>query len=403
MNSQAKKKILKHVAAAGRLATRQSIGYNLSRVLDLQQQKVIIDSMAQSPSVGGMEQSPSVGGMETAIFTTPDLFTTLAAEWNALLRNSSADTPFLTLEWQSTWWDCLCEGELFVITVRDSGALVGLAPLFVVTRPLRDGEAPRRLLRILGGVDASDYLDFIAERGREREVLDAVLATLVQSDRWDALDLYNIPEAAITREVLPALVAAHDWKMTDEVQVVCPIIQLPISFDDYVASLDKKERHELRRKLRRADGTDGLTWYAITAEDHEHDLDEAAEAFIDLMMKSRSDKSDFMTEPMRRFFHQVIHATHDGGFLHLSFLEVSRVKAATYLCFDYGSRRMVFNSGLETTGFQSLSAGIVLAAKLIEQSIGRGHTEFDFLRGNEDYKYRLGARDTYIYHVTVER
>ena len=63
---------------------------------------------------------------------------------------------------------------------------------------------------------------------------------------------------------------------------------------------------------------------------------------------------------------------------------------------------MVFNSGLETTGFQSLSAGICVA-RMIEQAIGRGYTEFDLLRGNEDYKYRLGARDTYIYHVTVER
>jgi CelD/BcsL family acetyltransferase involved in cellulose biosynthesis len=341
--------------------------------------------------------------METSILTTSDLFTTLAAEWNDLLRDSTADTPFLTHAWQSTWWDCLCEGELFVMTVRDSGALIGLAPLFVVSQPFKDGEPPRRLLRIIGGTDASDYLDLIARRGREREVFDALLDALAQSDQWDVLDLYNIPEASATRSILRSSVSERRWKMTDEMQVVCPVIQLPISFDDYVASLDKKDRHELRRKLRRAEATEGLAWCDITANDREHDLDEAAEAFIDLMMKSRADKSGFMTDRMRRFFHQMIHATHAGGFLHLSFLEVNGVKAATYLCFDYGSRRMVFNSGLETTDFQSLSAGIVLAAKLIEQSIGLGHTEFDFLRGNEEYKYRLGARDTYIYHVAVER
>ncbi len=341
--------------------------------------------------------------METSILTTSDLFTTLASEWNDLLRNSAADTPFLTHEWQSTWWDCLCEGELLVITVRDSGALVGLAPLFVVSQPFKDGEPPRRLLRIIGSVDASDYLDVIARRGCEREVFEAILDVLTQSDQWDVLDLYNVPEASITRSILPPLALQRGWKMSDEVQVVCPTIRLPVSFDDYVASLDKKDRHELRRKLRRAEATEGLTWCDITADDHDHDLDEAAEAFIDLMMKSRADKSGFMTDRMRRFFHQMIHATHAGGFLHLSFLEVNGVKAATYLCFDYGSRRMVFNSGLETNGFQSLSAGIVLAAKLIEQSIGLGHTEFDFLRGSEEYKYRLGARDTYIYHVAVER
>ncbi len=341
--------------------------------------------------------------MDTAILTTPDVFSLLKDEWNSLLHNSSADTPFLTYEWQSTCWACLCEGELCVITVRDSGALVGLAPLFVVSKPFNDGEPPRRLLRLIGSVDASDYLDLIALRGREREVFSAMLDVLAQCDKWDVLDLYNVPETSATRLILAQLASDRSWKMTDQMQVVCPIIHLPIVFDDYVASLDKKERHELRRKLRRAEATEGLAWYAITPEDHTHDLDEAAEAFIDLMMKSRPDKSEFMNDRMRRFFHQMIHAAHEGGFLHLSFLEVGGIKAATYLCFDYGSRRMVFNSGLETNSFQSLSAGIVLAAKLIEESIRLGHTEFDFLRGDEDYKYRLGARDTYIYHVAVER
>ena len=340
--------------------------------------------------------------METSILRTADLFDALKPEWNALLHASMADTPFLTHEWQCTWWACLCEGELFVITVRDGGALVGLAPLFILSQPGQDGQM-RRLLRLIGSVDASDYLDLIAVRGREREVFDAMLDVLAQSAEWDVLDLYNVPAGSPTRSILPALEAERGWTFTDEQQVVCPIITLPTAFEDYVQSLDKKERHELRRKLRRGEGTEGLTWCAITGDDHSHDLDAAAEAFIDLMMKSRSDKSDFMTDRMRRFFHQMIHATHAGGFLHLSFLEVQGVKAATYLSFDYGQKRLVFNSGLETTGFQSLSAGIVLVARMIEDAIKRGYTEFDFLRGDEEYKYRLGAKDTWIYHVAVER
>ncbi len=342
--------------------------------------------------------------MEISTLTTPELFTTLASEWNTLLHHSTADTPFLTLEWQRTWWECLCQGELRVITVRDSGTLLGIAPLFLVSIPgAAESAPPCRSLRLIGSVDASDYLDLIAVRGRECEVVSAMLDALAQSDEWDVLDLYNVPAASSTRAVLPELVARRGWQMTDEPQVVCPIIRLPASFEDYLASLDKKERHEMRRKLRRAESVEGLTWYAITADDHQHDLDQAAEAFIELMMKSRSDKSGFMTEAMRRFFHQMIRVAHAGGFLNLSFLEVNGVKAATYLSFDYGNRRLVFNSGLETDGFQSLSAGIVLVARLIEQSIALGYTDFDLLRGDEQYKYRLGARDTTIYHITVER
>ncbi len=342
--------------------------------------------------------------METVIHSNSDIFEQLRPEWNALLHNSMADTPFLTYEWQKTWSDCLCscEGELHLLTVRDGGALLGIAPLFVLSEPDKDGQ-PKRLLRLIGSVDASDYLDLIAVRGQEREVFSAMLEALAQSDTWDAIDLWNVPEASPTRTLLPELATQRGWSLLDEKQVVCPIIRLPAQFEDYVQSLDKKERHELRRKLRRAEGTEGVVWCAITGQDQTHDLDEAAEAFISLMMKSRSDKSDFMTDSMRRFFHQMIHATHQGGFLHLAFLEVHGVKAATYLSFDYNQKRLVFNSGLETEGFQALSAGIVLAARIIEDAIDRGYSEFDFLRGDEKYKYQLGAKDTWIYHVKVER
>jgi CelD/BcsL family acetyltransferase involved in cellulose biosynthesis len=342
--------------------------------------------------------------METIIHTTPDIFEQLQPEWNALLRNSAADTPFLTYEWQKTWNDCLCscEGKLHLLTVRDGGALLGIAPLFVVPEPDKDGKL-QRLLRLIGSVDASDYLDLIAARGREREVFGAMLDALEQSHTWDVIDLWNVPEASLTRALLPELIAARGWTLLDEKQVVCPIIRLPAQFEDYVQNLDKKERHELRRKIRRAEATEGVVWYAITGQDHTHDLDEAAEAFIALMMKSRPDKSDFMTDDMRRFFHQMIRATHDGGFLHLAFLEVDGVKAATYLSFDYHQKRLVFNSGLETEGFQSLSAGIVLVARIIDEAIQLGYREFDFLRGDEKYKYQLGAKDTWIYHVRVER
>ena len=154
--------------------------------------------------------------METIIHTTPDVFEQLRPEWNALLRNSAADTPFLTYEWQKTWSDCLCscEGELHLLTVRDGGALLGIAPLFVLSEPDKDGK-PWRLLRLIGSVDASDYLDLIAVRGREREVLNTMLDALEQLDTWDAIDLWNVPEASVTRALLPELIAARGWTVLE--------------------------------------------------------------------------------------------------------------------------------------------------------------------------------------------
>ena len=166
---------------------------------------------------------------------------------------SAADTPFLTYEWQKTWADCLCscEGELHLMTVqRDGGALIGLAPLFLLSEPDTAGH-PQRLLRLIGSVDASDYLDLIAVRGRERECSAAMLDVLAQATDSDAsiFSSWNVPEASLTRALLPELEPPQrGWTLLDEKQVARPNIQLPTTVDDYVQSLDK-ERHELRRGL----------------------------------------------------------------------------------------------------------------------------------------------------------
>lgn len=335
--------------------------------------------------------------MRIATHTTDAVFDSLASEWNALLHASTADTPFLTLEWQAAFWHTLGEGALQVIETRDAaGALLGLAPLYRVER---DG---RRLLRFIGGVDPSDYLDFIITCGREADVGAAMLDALAADPEWDVLDLYNVPETSPTRVWLPSIAAARGWTLTDERQVVSPLLPLPDSFEAYLESLDSKERREMRRKLRRADATEGLRWYIVDGE-FASELEPEVDAFLDLMVRSRIDKADFMTPRMRQFFYAGVRAAHRGGWLQLAFLEIEGRKAATYLSFDYGDRLMIYNSGYEPTAFLALSPGIVLIARLIQQAIQKRKHAVDFMRGAEDYKYRLGARDTWIHHLRVER
>ena len=82
-------------------------------------------------------------------------FEALAGEWNDLLHHSPADTVFLTLEYQCTWWQHLSEGELLILAVRDAEELVGIAPLFATESP--EGQ---HVLATVGCVEVSDYLDF---------------------------------------------------------------------------------------------------------------------------------------------------------------------------------------------------------------------------------------------------
>jgi CelD/BcsL family acetyltransferase involved in cellulose biosynthesis len=325
-------------------------------------------------------------------------FSALKPEWNDLVRRSSHDNLFLTWEWQSTWWKHLGEGDLVLLGFRsdEDGRLVGIAPLFRT----HTGEG-QSILSLVGCRDVSDYLDLIIERGQEDGVYHALLDYLQNGDLdWDLADLCNIPQGSLTFVRLRALAESRGFQTFVEVEDVCPIIQLPATWDEYLMGLDKKQRHEIRRKLRRADNA-ADTRFIIVGPDH--DLDAEMQAFIDLHQKSTPQKDQFMEPRMQGFFFEVARELQACGWLQLAFVEMDGQKAAALLNFDYGDSILVYNSGYDPQRFRHLSPGIVVTARSIEHAIALGRREFDFLRGNEVYKYRFGAEDTVVRRVLIAK
>jgi CelD/BcsL family acetyltransferase involved in cellulose biosynthesis len=336
--------------------------------------------------------------MNTTLYRSSEAFSALASEWNTLLHRAASDAPFLTVEWQRTWWECFGNDDsLLVYAFRDpTGTLCGIAPLFLAH------ESGQSQLHTVGCADICDYLDLIVAPGYEQAVFTTLLDAVSAPDipAWDVMDLCNVPEASSTPQVLEALAQARGWRVTKSVQEVCPLIHLPATWEGYLALLDKKERHELRRKLRRAESEESVRLYITEGLDT---LDADLDAFITLLVASRPDKASFMSDQMRAFFHAAGHVAQSAGWLQLAFLQVGGANAAAYMNFDYAGRIMVYNSGLDPQNFQWLSPGIVLMGKLIQQAIEQKRAVFDFLRGSEDYKYRLGGKDTHVYRLLVER
>jgi len=336
--------------------------------------------------------------MGWSVFRDETGFTALRREWNALLARSAFDTLFLTWEWQSTWWAHLGNGQLWLLAWRDEGGeLVGIAPLYLETT-----ERGERRLTLVGCLEVSDYLDLIVADGREMEVHSAFLDWLgsEEAPTWDVLDLCNLPESSQSHRTLPELAQARGYAATTLVEDVCPIIDLPDTWEAYLAMLSRKQRHEVRRKLRRARAAGDITWYIV---DRSHDLRAEMEDFIELHRLSQPEKDQFMEPKMRAFFHAVARMALEAGWLQLSFLEVNGEKAATMLCFDYGDCIMVYNSGYDPRRYRPLSPGIVLLTHCIKHAIELGRARFDFLQGDEAYKYRFGARESKVYRTLVTR
>ncbi len=334
-------------------------------------------------------------GVQLTVYRDAEGFKALQGEWNDLVRRSAFNTVFLTWEWQATWWRSLGKGDLWLLAWREpSGMLVGLAPLYLNTE---DG---RRTLSLVGCREVSDYLDLIIAAGREAEVHDAFLTWLAGPDApsWDVVDLCNLPETSQTHHRLVEAARRRGYAAETMQEDVCPIIPLPSSWDDYLAGLDKHQRHEVRRKMRRIAEEATPRWYIVGPE---HDLRAEMDAFIALHQRSRREKGEFMDETMQRFFHDMAQAMRDAGWLFLTFMEVNGVKAASLLCFDYHNSILVYNSGYDPEAYSSLSPGIVLLARCIQYAIEQGRQAFDFLQGNEVYKYRFGGKDFRVMRAVI--
>ncbi len=337
----------------------------------------------------------------------------LAAEWNALLAESVTHVPFLRHEYLRAWWETRGGGEwpdseLAVVVARQAGRLAGVAPLFAAKN--RDGHPA---LLLLGSIEISDYLDLIVRPADLSAFISGLLDFLgttgpaglsvpapeADSKPWQVLDWHNLPAASPTLPVLKAEAEKCGWTFVQEQTYHAPSIPLAGDFETYLSGIDKKQRHEIRRKMRRAEESGrAVRWYSVSDA---ATLDAEVDAFL-AMMAEEPDKAKFLTETMRRQMHLACRAAFEDGWLQLAFLEVDGQKAAGYLNFDYLNRIWVYNSGIDRR-FLELSPGWVLLGHLLQWANENQRTEFDFMRGHEDYKYRFGGVDHFVVRAKVTR
>ncbi len=331
--------------------------------------------------------------MKLTVYTDVSGFDILQSEWNALLHCSASDTIFCTWEWQSAWWQAYDGGQLWIVACRsDDNTLVGIGSWFI-----QQGDN-ERIVRTIGCVDVTDYVDLIVDPEYANEVHTALATFLAENhDAYDRINLCNIPEVSPTLTSFSDALTAQGFAVEKEMQEVCPVIVLPDQWDAYLDQLDKKQRHEIRRKVRRAESEAIVEVYVV---DEKCDIDTEVDKFISLMRASHPEKAEFLEDPNNlAFFKSVVPKMYANNWLKMTFLVVNGTPSAAYCDFDYNNQILVYNSGLLPQENANLSPGIVLLAHDIRDAIDHKRELFDFLRGNETYKYRMGAQDTRVFKL----
>lgn len=253
-------------------------------------------------------------------------------------------------------------------------------------------------MSFIGAPDVCDYMDFIAGEGEEKAVISLVLDRLAAM-AWESIELHSLlPQSIALTHFVPEA-ERRGYRVETAAEDVSPQLVLPSTWDGYMSLLVKKQRHELRRKLRRLDQTRSASFHVVA--DREGIVAEL-DCFFRLFELSEGEKASFMTEDRRAFFETMVRSLAERGYVRLWFLEIGRVRAATVLCFDYGNDLYLYNSGYDPQ-YASLSAGLILKVHCLEQGILEGRRRFDFLRGSEPYKYNLGAEDVPLYRCVISR
>jgi len=328
-------------------------------------------------------------------------------QWHDLLSSCAADTLFITPGWQKVWWEQFGDGaEKLLLCLKGENSIEAIAPL-----ARRNGT-----ISFIGSQDVCDYNDFLVSRGAEARFYPCLLGHL-DGEEWETLELSSLPESSPTLAYLPDLARQRGYSVELKEEDVAPALSLPDSWDAYLGTLSKKDRHELRRKLRRLGQIGGGEWAEevtpLSPPETPHgvrcyklsdpaEVESSLEDFFALMRSSRETKHRFLTPPREQFFRNIAREMSGIGVFKLFFLELKGERVAAAMCFDYGPGRLLYNSGFNPAhGYYSV--GLLLKALCIKDAIEEGKAYFDFLRGSEPYKYDLGGKNRTVYQMVVKR
>jgi CelD/BcsL family acetyltransferase involved in cellulose biosynthesis len=289
--------------------------------------------------------------------------------------------------WLESWWRAFGAGQdLLLWEVHDGDRLLGIAPLRV------EGETAR----FIGDVDVCDYQDFIVSSGQDCAFFVALLH-LLNREGIRRLDLGLVRPDSLTAGALPAVAGLLEGEVLWEEVDVSFEMTLPLTWDAYLSGLSGKERHEIHRKFRRLHQSSA---HRLEVLEDPRDVECAMDEFLRLFRLSRPEKGEFLTEARERFLRLAVQALAERRLVKLCFLEVGGARAASALCFDYKGSVYLYNSGLDPD-YRHLSVGLLCKLLTLRRSIDDGRQVYDFLKGAETYKRRLGARPVPLTHFRL--
>ena len=320
--------------------------------------------------------------IQMSLILTAESLDGLASSWDKWRHSLKWGSIFVIPAWLKVWWESFGgRAELYLRTLREGDSIIGLAPL-----QLNEGTAS-----FIGSADVCDYLDFAVAPGRERDFFALLLDDLKEKG-VNKLDLRPLRPDSVVLTGLAGMARDRGHEVLCRSEDVSVELDLPGTWDEYLSTLNEKQRHEVRRKLRRLWQAGNVEHTCVKAGP---EIDGYLDVFLRLFSLSKGKKASFMTPARESFFRSLARAMAGIGLLRLGILHIDNAPAAMTMGFDYQGSHYLYNSAYDPR-FSHLSVGLLCKVLCLKDSIERGKNTWDFLKGGEPYKYQLGGRQVPI-------
>ncbi len=323
----------------------------------------------------------SVGGM-----------TAIKNDWNKLLLKSQNATPFQSWEWNYAFVEDFKISERLKIIAgfNEDSELIAVAPL-KLTRHF----VPWITVLEFIGSGPSDYSDFLILEEYKLSFLKAFFDYIEENKDWTILNFKSLRENTvklISRELCVEITP----------QTVCPLAILPDTMEQFENEMNKKELTGVKRQLRKLLSENRLTYSVL---DSPKDLKEGIDNFISLHQErhnSKGERGKIYSKRQRERFHRFSVLMCGVGLLKIETLKIdNRVVAANFIL---AQNKKMYNylSGMDPQ-YSKFKPGKILIYYMIKDAIKKGYKVYDFLQGDEKYKYYWTNNEVKLYNVSYSR
>jgi CelD/BcsL family acetyltransferase involved in cellulose biosynthesis len=304
------------------------------------------------------------------VLSGPDCMEIIRPEWQELARNSPSSTPFQTWEWQSAWFRNYRRTKRpYLLAIREGNDLIGLMPMTLAM-------GTWRTIRAMGS-GKSDYLHPLARAGYEGSVAAELANHLLEAGKIDLIDLHQVRESQPLAEHAAAKIKIE--------QATCLLLDLPATYDEYLATVSKSLRYDVRR-LEKALFKEGRATVEQVTEDQ-------IGMGLDILFEQHKRRWSKRWQPgaftgrAQGFHHDWARQAIKEGWLWLSILRLDGNPIGAIYAMRFGTTCYYYQAGFDPS-HGSISPGTLLVAATIKRAIDEGLEHFDFLRGDEPYKRR---------------